>query len=206
MDVDVDAGSVVGAADATGAALVTGSDSCSTEHATASAAIETSKDTPSVWILLIRRIFRLFERVLGIPRKSNFRLDKFDPRGAVAAALSGLWPEVPDGAVVAQVFTDHVSERARSSAVYDPDLAQAVANGMVEKVVESNLRVVNSQAAQVEFKAFQRGGEKFLYVRDFGFGAFGIGLFNFDAGQPVQVNVHADAAYRDLRVLTAFTD
>ena len=99
--VDVDAGSVVGAADATGAALVTGSDSCSTEHATASAAIETSKDTPSVWILLIRRIFRLVERALEIPRKSNFRLGKFDPRGAVAAALSGLRPEVSDAAVVA---------------------------------------------------------------------------------------------------------
>ena len=70
--VDVDAGSVVGAARGTGVAPVTGSESCSTEHAPASAAIETSKDTPSVWILLIRRIFRLFERVLGIPRNRDF--------------------------------------------------------------------------------------------------------------------------------------
>ena len=128
---NVDVGSIVGAAVRMGVALVTGSESCSTEHATASAAIETSKDTQSVWILLIRRIFRLFERVLGIQRKSNFRLSKFDPRGAVAAALSGLGTEVPDGAVVTQVFTDYVSERTRSPAVYYPDPAQAVANGMV---------------------------------------------------------------------------
>ena len=70
--VDVDAGRVVGTARGTGVAPVTGSESCSTEHTTASTAIETSKDTPSVWILLIRRIFRLSERVLGIPRKRDF--------------------------------------------------------------------------------------------------------------------------------------
>ena len=71
--VDVDAGSVVGAVGGTGVAPVTGSESWSTEHATVSAAIETSRHTPSVWILLIRRIFRLFERVLRIPRKIDFR-------------------------------------------------------------------------------------------------------------------------------------
>ena len=202
--VNVDAGSIVGAVVGMGVALVSGSGSRSTEHATASAAIERSRDTPSVWILLIRRIFRLFERVLGIPRKSNFRLGKFDPRGAVAAALSGLRPEVSDAAVVAQVFTDYVSERARSPPVYHPDLAQAVANGMVEKVVESNLRVVNTQTAQVEFQTVKRRGKIGLHAGGFGFGAFGIRLF--DAGQPVQVNVHAHAAYRNLGVLAAFTD
>ena len=52
------------------------------------------------------------------PLKSNFRLCQFDPCGAVAAAFSGFWSEVADGAMVSQVFADHISERSGSSTVY----------------------------------------------------------------------------------------
>ena len=113
--VDAGRGVCVGAMIAVGAAVGVcvgvgvGSGVWISEQAAMSAITETSRAVTSV---------RARSEDLDMPRKWSFPLAQFDPGRAVAAALSWLGAEVPDGAVVSQVFADYVSERAGSSAVY----------------------------------------------------------------------------------------
>ena len=99
------------------------------EQADVSAIMAMSKDMASDRAAVLRH---------GSETRSNdvTGSGEFDPCRAVAAALSGFGAEVSDGAVALEVFADDVSERAGSPAVYDSELGQAVAHGVVEEFVE----------------------------------------------------------------------